>query len=792
MFEASVAETPVHKTDLEAELFVKLRFKPKPAAEPCCPVPVEGGPGAVRNESDTLEDTSCWMDFDAKEKPLAHHSDDDEPEIPPEAASCWMDFDSKEKPMRSHPTTPDTGSSLPTPNPAPVTYRQPYVEDAEDSDTESQPRMESPVMTPPEEDGGLPTPVLPSVPAVSDEPPDPPDETQDYMRGNPKVISITDILAMLEEDASLLVPTEVGTDIQDDVEEEVPPENSPESPHSPASTPTTPTPKPDTTKSQQRWSTPSPTLLPLLSPTDLLALASTPTPLIPLSKRTHLLPRPHPRSVRTNINQSLLRSVILLRTDYAPPCTPSSPCPQTPITLTSTHELERSLQLANRALADATRARRPRLVAKCHLQRGFVLRRMERWGEAYGDFVRAACVRSFAGDGGKEGMGALMGECVRGMRGGGGEPDTLDLENGRRDVTVHPEVPEGRMGLMRQGTFGSEVDREGEEEGEAETYPVTASRWSYSIGSQEAQEEQVGGPVSPIPDSPHSLLQHTPKNARMEETQAVNTSHWSYSVKSQTVEDETGSPSSQSSPSSDPERVEKEKMDPLLASRLAALRAFAGYPGGEQVKAKPSIGAKAEEAINDTSQHTVPTDDVSKEQQPPGVDENKGEDPSSPGHSTEASYQNHFSNISEYTGSTASEADHTPINYRHSRAQDNTIPTGPNPMSFGTWQIVHSAPNLDEIDWLSSGASPSPPDTSISPEHKPLESFYIRDAADHIIPSLKSPPALRSVRGRKFQLNNHGTVNQGFFASQWAASKGFVVGKRAGKFIGYHEKGRSL
>lgn len=292
-----------------------------------------------------------------------------------------------------------------------------------------------------------------------------------------------------------------------------------------------------------------------------------------------------------------------------------------------------------------------------------------------------------------------------------------------------------------------EEEREGAQAGET-------SRWSYSVDSPVPDQEQVDGAGSPVPGSTYSLLQRrTLKNGRKKEIPAVNTSHWSYSVNSQTAEDETRSPSSQPSRFPNPAMVEKKKMNPLLASRLAALRVFGPFPGREQIKAEPSIGAKAKETINHTSQQTVPTADVSRQQQL----QNEVEDPSSPG----ARYQDHFSNLNEYTGSTtSSESDVTPIPNHAPRAQNNTTPTSHNPQSFSTWQIIHSAPNLDEIDWLTSGASHLPPSSPTPAKQKQLElrTFYIRDAAGQIVPSLKSPPALRSVRGRKCQLKSHGTV----------------------------------
>jgi hypothetical protein len=143
---------------------------------------------------------------------------------------------------------------------------------------------------------------------------------------------------------------------------------------------------------------------------------------------------------------------------------------------------------------------------------------MGRWGEAYGDFVRAASVPRFAADEGEEGMGHMVEECMR-VTGSGmvervetaGRDGGMAEEDNKKAV-VDVKTPKPNGGLMRQGTFGSgsgrdtRVEEAGtdlagartEEEGLSETVLKCPNSFHFIVEEEDGvqDEGQTGG----IPD----------------------------------------------------------------------------------------------------------------------------------------------------------------------------------------------------------------------------------------------------------------------------------------------------
>lgn len=238
--------------------------------------------------------------------------------------------------------------------------------------------------------------------------------------------------------------------------------------------------------------------LPAPSPTHLRSLIDSNTTYTLPSQPTYV-PKQNPSTIsRTRqANLLLLKSYLIHKTPYSSPCSPTSPKLQIPLSSSTSQDLDSALSLAEAALRKARGTGRPNLVAKCHQFRGYVLRRMGRWGEAYGDFVRAASIRRFAADEGKEGMESVLEECVR-MIGGaiteGVEAAVRDGDteesDGMRDVSG-VEMPEPNGGLLRQGTFGSWSSKDNRDEEAGGAASDAISGWSQSVNTSLEEAEKA-------------------------------------------------------------------------------------------------------------------------------------------------------------------------------------------------------------------------------------------------------------------------------------------------------------
>ncbi|KAK1762395.1 hypothetical protein QBC33DRAFT_519609 [Phialemonium atrogriseum] len=190
---------------------------------------------------------------------------------------------------------------------------------------------------------------------------------------------------------------------------------------------------------------------------------------LPASTPTTRLSRADTSSLTLSTNTTILHCAALLAGADSPPPTPT-PTSHHPASRTTNPDPQalQALTLADAALRRAAQARRPDLVAKAQLFRGHGLRALGRWREAGAAYVAAACVRSFAADGGPEGLEALTRECA--LRAGREENRVVGGERGREESARE----EGRSGevvpqeVANRGRFRAQgvVEREREEEEE--------------------------------------------------------------------------------------------------------------------------------------------------------------------------------------------------------------------------------------------------------------------------------------------------------------------------------------
>ncbi|RKU46637.1 hypothetical protein DL546_007657 [Coniochaeta pulveracea] len=205
--------------------------------------------------------------------------------------------------------------------------------------------------------------------------------------------------------------------------------------------------------------------LPPPSPTQLLTFTCS-TTCNPPPKPTYL-PKHNPSTVsRTReVNLLLLQSYLILKAVHSSPGSPTTLCPELPSMSSTSPDLIRALHLAEMAMQRAEEAGRPNIVAKCHQFRGYVLSKMGRCREAYGDFVRAASVRRFADDEEAEGLKHMVEHCVMMVEVGTGERvnavgwagETVQGDDVRAKGLVLIQEP--NSGLVRHGTFGNGAGR---------------------------------------------------------------------------------------------------------------------------------------------------------------------------------------------------------------------------------------------------------------------------------------------------------------------------------------------
>ncbi|KAK0630376.1 hypothetical protein B0T17DRAFT_616039 [Bombardia bombarda] len=110
------------------------------------------------------------------------------------------------------------------------------------------------------------------------------------------------------------------------------------------------------------------------------------------------------------VNLFLLRCKVLLETDEKGVLPAWIEDDIKPLNLTVD---QAAMYYANSALEIANRIDKWRSIAKCHLYRGHVFRKMKWWSDARDSYIRAASDKRFAADKGDRGLEELISLCKR-------------------------------------------------------------------------------------------------------------------------------------------------------------------------------------------------------------------------------------------------------------------------------------------------------------------------------------------------------------------------------------------